>query len=371
MPKLVKRSNNFAVEYYDPQKGFTTRKSLGTDDAGIARRLYAEWCLTHSSPERSTLEDVTVQGLLGTFYAQAAKDYASKAVYKSALQYVLKYIPDLPLSEFKRARQEGFVANLRQDGLADGTVKRLMAAISTAVTRAYEYDVIPSKPHILTVTDEARRDRVLTDDEARALIRACRTENDIRYISIALMTGARPSAIVGLSRGQFDFDHHLIRFLPPGQKQVRQKPKPTIPLPKNLEEMARTWEDGPVFQTDHGQLKSNETIWARVSRGVPEDVTPYVLRHTVASELRKQGVPMGDIAGFLGHRVQGMSVTERYAHFDPSYMRSAADAMDRYWNRLVGVASEERTNGHGDVIGSERGIAQESRAEGEPMGGVH
>lgn len=371
MPKLVKRSAHYAVEYYDPQKGFTTRKSLGTDDLGTARRLYAEWCLTHSSPERSTLESVTVQGLLGTFYAQAAKDYASKAVYKSALEYVVKYIPDLPLSEFKRARQEGFVAKLRQDGLADGTIKRLMAAISTAVKRAYEYDVIPSKPHILTVTDDARRERVLTDDEARGLIRACRTENDIRYIALALMTGARPSALIGLTKGQFDFGHHLLRLLPPGERQVKQKPKPTIPLTKALEEMAMTWQDGPVFQTDHKPLKSNETIWSRVSRGVPEDVTPYVIRHTVASELRKQGVPMGDIAGYLGHKIQGMGVTERYAHFDPTFMRSAADAMDRYWNRLMGVGDEDGVDRSCGDTGDVRGRAKEDGRESPPVGGVH
>jgi integrase len=376
MPKLVKRSTKYAVEYYDPQKGFTTRESLGTDDLGTARRLFAEWQLAKALPERSTLEAVTIQGLLATFYAQAAKDYASKAVYKSALEYVVKYLPDLPLSEFKRARQEGFVARLRQDGLADGTIKRLMAAISTSVKRAYEYDVIPSKPHILSITDDARRDRVMTDDEARALIRASKSENAIRYMALALMTGARPSALIGLTKAQFDFDHHLLRLLPPGERQVKQKPKPTIPLPKSLEEMARTWQDGPVFvvHSDHGkggQLKSNESIWLKISRAVPEDVTPYVIRHTVASELRKQGVPMGDIAGYLGHKVQGMGVTERYAHFDPTFMRAAADAMDRYWNRLIGGGDERRDASVGSDTGNERGRATEIGREGPPVGGVH
>ena len=126
-----------------------------------------------------------------------------------------------------------------------------------------------------------------------------------------------------------------------------------------------------VFQSDHGQLKSNETIWDRVSRGVPEDVTPYVLRHTVASELRRQGVPMGDIAGYLGHKVQGMGVTERYAHFDPTFMRAAADAMDRYWNRLMGVGDEGRVDGSSGDNGYMRGRAEKDGREGPPVGGVH
>jgi integrase len=279
-------------------------------------------------------EALTIKKLLLDFYNQKAHRYASKAVYNSALNYADKYLYGVTLDEFRKAKQEWFVAQLQQQGLADGTVKRVMAAISTSIKRAYEYDLIPAKPHVLTVTDDSRRERVLTDDEARALITASRTENDARYIALALMTGARPMAIIGLSKGQFDLTSRVLRLLPYGEKQVKQKPKPTIPLTRALAEMAKGWEDGPIFKAGDRRLTSNETIWNRIGKSVP-GATPYVLRHTVATEMRRQGVPHWDVSGYLGHKLGG--VTERYAHYDPMYMRAAADAMDRYWERLTGA----------------------------------
>jgi len=330
MSRLVKRGN-WAVEFYDPQKGFTTRKSLGTDDAGLARRLYAEWCLRNTD-QRGSLESVTVEGLLAQFYAQKAVNYPSKYVYKSALSYVCKHLQDVSLAEFRRPQQEVFLEVLRGQNLAEGTVKRVMAAISTAVTYAYERDQIPSKPHILSVQDDSVRDRTLTDDEAKALITASGGTSAERFVQIALMTGARPGAIVGLHRSQFDFEHHLLRLLPPGERQVKQKPKPTIALPLELETLAKGWQDGRVVQSDH-----HRTLWAKVKSVVPEDVTPYTIRHTVATELRRQGVPEWDISGFLGHQGPGSRTTGRYAHYRPDYMRAAADAMDKYWRRLNGT----------------------------------
>jgi integrase len=333
MPKLVKRSTNFAVEYFDPKKGFTTRRSLGTDDAREAQRLFAEWCLKNLD-EVGTLESVTVGGLLASFYAKQAQNYPSKYVYKSALSYVGEFIPDLPLAQFRRKQQEDFISKLREEKLAEGTIKRLMAAISTSVNYAYERDLIPSKPHILSVSDNARRDRPLTDDEARALIRACETTSEKRYIALALMTGARPGAILGLQKRQFDFSHHILRLLPYGEKQVKQKPKPTIPLPKALEDIAVGWEDGYVVHLDHKPLNDHRHIWERISTGLPEDIVCYDLRHTAATELRRQGVPEWDISGYLGHTGPGAKTTGAYAHYRPEFMRAAADAMDKYWSRL-------------------------------------
>jgi integrase len=45
------------------------------------------------------------------------------------------------------------------------------------------------------------------------------------------------------------------------------------------------------------------------------------LRHTFATRLRRNGVPLEDIADLLGHR--GLAMTKRYAHTDMSRLRQA------------------------------------------------
>lgn len=359
MPKLVKRGETFAVRYYDPIKRCTTYSSFGTGDAGVAERLFHEWCLAKlANPE--TLETATIEGLLGSFYAKEAKKYPSKYVYKSALQYAVKYLPALPLSQFKRVRQEAFVRQLREDKLAEGTIKRLMAAIKTAVNYAYERDLIPPPPAILSVSDDTRRDRPLTDDELKQLISACKTTSDLRYVQLAILTGARPNAILGLTKAQFDFEHHILRLLPFGEKQVKQKPKPTIPMPKALESLAKTWEDGFVVHSDQNErLNTHKYLWERISKSLPDDIVAYDIRHTVATELRRQGVPEWDISGYLGHQGPGAKTTSRYAHYRPEFMRAAADAIDRFWERISERRDWVGSRSSGD--GSEDG--QEGRRD--------
>jgi hypothetical protein len=63
------------------------------------------------------------------------------------------------------------------------------------------------------------------------------------------------------------------------------------------------------------------------------DVTAYTIRHTVAAEMRKRGVPVWEVAGFLGHS-SGYKTTERYAKFGPDHLAGAVRAIDGYFTDL-------------------------------------
>jgi hypothetical protein len=67
--------------------------------------------------------------------------------------------------------------------------------------------------------------------------------------------------------------------------------------------------------------------------GLP-DVTLYVIRHTVATELRKRGVNIWEVAGFLGHSMPKNDITERYAKFLPNYQAAVVQAIDAYFAEL-------------------------------------
>jgi integrase len=55
-------------------------------------------------------------------------------------------------------------------------------------------------------------------------------------------------------------------------------------------------------------------------------VTPHVCRHTSAVMMAEAGVPMSEIAQFLGHG--STSITERtYARFSPEHLKRAAGAI--------------------------------------------
>jgi hypothetical protein len=63
-------------------------------------------------------------------------------------------------------------------------------------------------------------------------------------------------------------------------------------------------------------------------------ITPYSIRHTVAVELRKRGVSMSEVAGFMGHRMKRYATTEIYARYAPDYRGAAVRAIDEFFKEL-------------------------------------
>jgi hypothetical protein len=73
---------------------------------------------------------------------------------------------------------------------------------------------------------------------------------------------------------------------------------------------------------------------ARDRAGLRKEITPYTIRRTMATELRRRGVPLEEIAGVLGHTPEGLEITELYAEFSPDYMSKATAAFDDYFREL-------------------------------------
>jgi integrase len=334
MPKLVKRGKNYAVEFFDPEKGFTTRASLGTDDPGVARRKYGEWCLKNVTPDKAETKDVYVEGLMAQFYVQQAKDFPSKYAYKSALAYCSEHLAGVTLEAFGLRRQEQFVNTLRSEGLSDGTIGRIMGAISRSVTRAYQYGEITAKPYILAVQSHNPRQRIFSDDEAKELLESATSLREKHFLSLAFLTAARPQAIIDMEKSQFDFSSKLVDLNPVGRKQNPKKHRPVIPMCHSLEELASGFKEGAIFVvgSDH-KMKSSRPIVEGI--GWPKGSTAYTIRHTVATKLRAAGVPEFEVSAYLGHKPPGVNrQTLDYAKWRPDFMRKAAEAVDDYWKKI-------------------------------------
>lgn len=346
MPKLVKRGQKYSVEFYNPATRNTARQPLGTGDARLAQQLFGEWIARNAALNGSDPWELSLDYVVAAFYESEAKNYPSHAVYKSAKEKVVKHLQGITVRGFKKSVQRKFIRSLQTEGLAPATINRLMGAVSSSIGRALEDEMV--RPKLMTVTVPKANRRYLSDNDLRAILAACETENDRRWVMVSLLSGGRPGALIRLTKAQFDFTNHVLDLLPHGENQVQKKFKPTIPLPKSLEAAAASWDDGPIFymvQSDHKvQLASCDSIWERIGKAVPWS-RPYDLRRACAAEMRRQGVPMADISGYLGHKVSQARVTELYAPFDPKEMRAAADAMDILWGRIsngqVGVGRED------------------------------
>jgi integrase len=170
--------------------------------------------------------------------------------------------------------------------------------------------------------DEARI-RYLTADESRRLINA--TEPDFRQLLRgALLTGARYGELTRMQTADFNPEAGTVTI----RTSKSGKPRHIV----------LTAEGTQLFSTLTAGRQGRELIfrradgkpWGRSHQGFPiqqashraaiaPPVTFHILRHSYASTLAMQGVPMGVIATQLGHTDTRMT-EKHYAHLAPSYV---------------------------------------------------
>uniref|UniRef100_UPI0035A8F2B6 site-specific integrase n=1 Tax=Mesorhizobium sp. LHD-90 TaxID=3071414 RepID=UPI0035A8F2B6 len=168
------------------------------------------------------------------------------------------------------------------------------------------------------------------------------------FSMIALNTLARPDAVLDLSPAQVDLDERRIDLNPRGRKRTK-KQRPVVPITDTLlpylqaREVVRfvTWHGEPIASVKKGFATLVKAA------GLPVEVTPYCLRHTMATELRKRGVDHWEVQGFLGHRMPG--VTERYAKYSPDYLSEGRQAIDDYFTELA-LSDQPRVIDLGDCV---------------------
>jgi integrase len=197
------------------------------------------------------------------------------------------------------------------------------------------------------------------------------------YLMLAFGLAARPAAILDLTTFQVDCDARLIRLNPAGRAQNKKR-RPTLPICDALLPWLRHLPPGPVVNyrgrkladsrmmfkhltgraarrmrqdaatmaRDHRRAGRRNAAWAEIYDGRRRagdmlEITAYTIRHTVAVEMRKRGVPVWEVAGFLGHS-SGYKTTERYAKFGPDHLGGAVGALDDYFAVLGLVAAPLR-----------------------------
>jgi integrase len=109
-----------------------------------------------------------------------------------------------------------------------------------------------------------------------------------------------------------------------------------VPVPAYVWAMIRDLPDGYLFRQDDGTLPQyqkalNRFGKAREAAGIPDGFTPHSLRHVFASVCLANGVPITDVAKWLGHR--NINVTYSiYGHLVPSAVGRARQVLDEEWS---------------------------------------
>ncbi len=272
-------------------------------------------------------ESMTLATAATRYWEHHGRHVVGAGVQKRNLYLATERVGTILVDEFTLGLQENLIRELRAQGYANGTIKRILGTLKAAVSLAWKRGEVRRMIPFVSVQDNASRERILEVAELAALWDAAEQLHLREFIMVMLTTAARPKAALELTRFQCDVKRRRIDLNPAGREQTRKR-RPVVPLVEPLIPWVEASEVHLV--TFHGKpVGKISKAWrsARARAGLSEDVVPYSIRHTVATHMRREGVPPLEIASYLGHRMPDFRTTERYAKHDPSYLIRAAEAV--------------------------------------------
>lgn len=346
------RHGTWCRTWFDPQTRQTRRAALGAADFDSAVIALAEWVVLHQELRKEDPAAVPVPAVLRRYYDRHGKKLPSAEMTELAVTKLEQLCANDTVADLTLDRQHDIEETLRQSGLntargrklSDGYIARIQTVLKASLNAAHEAGELAHVPFVRILSSTKERDRLLSLKEAAALFNADPPEHTFIFLMLAFNTLSRPEALLEAQPFQVDLEHRLLHLNPAGRVQTKKR-RPTVPITDVL----LPWLQGVMTQRyliqwheeQTAPIASIKTTWRRLRKaaGLPLEVVPYTIRHTMATELRRRGVPQWDVSGMLGHGTAG--TTERYAKFSPDYLSTAAAAICDYFNELQPLVRRE------------------------------
>lgn len=321
--RITRLRSQFALTF--ERDGKRQRHSLGTDDASAAKELAPVLYAQLTRPKGRTVQEL---------WDAYCVDKAGKSIV-TTMGYTWKALGSRfgPRDGEDITKEEctAYIRDRREKGKSDGTIHTELGHLRTVLVWAKKRRLIDHAPEIDRPQKPAPKDRHLTKREAQRVLAAAALPHVKLTIHLMLATAARISAILELTWDRVDFERRLIHLIDPEQR-AHKKGRATVPINDTLlaalQDARRGAFSGYVVEWGGERVKSVKKSISTAARVAGlDDVSPHVFRHTAAVWMAEAGVPMPEIAQYLGH--SNPSITYKvYARYSPNHLRTAAAALE-------------------------------------------
>lgn len=312
--------------------GKRRRYRLGTRDPKEARATLREFISRRDArlgqPDRQGLAEIWTD-----YVAEKRAEGKSVSRQLDAWKRLAPVFGGMDTGELSAGDVRAYTASRRAQGASDGTIHTELGYLRAALRKALKQNApdvaLPSKPR--------PRTRYLTPQEARRLLDHAQMPHVRLFLLLGLHSAGRPSAILELRWDRVDFDKGSISLDNPARDRTA-KGRATVPLGAELvaplkaakaaalTEYVIEWNGKPVASI-------KKAIQRTAERAGLEGVTPYVLRHTAARWLVEGGVPIEEVAQYLGHTSPAITF-KVYGRYSPDYLQKASSAISDRLNKV-------------------------------------
>lgn len=260
-------------------------------------------------------------------YLKAKSDIASIKRAQVAWKAAKPYWDAMPIARVDIAASEGYRA--KRAHCRAITVRNELAVIRAALNWCEKHKSIGKAPFIQMPPLPPSQVGHITKEQFRKLVDGASRPHVKLFLKLAVGTGARSNALLDLTWDRVDFERGLIVLNPIDRVQT-SKYRATVPMNDQLREALQEAKAGAMsdYVIEHGRQKvaSIKKGFAAACERSGVKATPHMMRHSAAVWMAEAGVPMTQIARFLGH--SDSRITERvYARFAPEFLANAAEAL--------------------------------------------
>lgn len=319
--------------------------------------------------------DMSVYDYLCTYLEKTEKSIQKNTVrsYSSMLHGRIKQFfsarPRLTVENLKPRDIQMFYDELARDGLSNNSIIHFHAFMRRAFQYAFKIEMIDSNP--FDRIERPKKEKFVGDhyseDELRKLLTVTRTESIYPAIILAGCMGLRRSEALGVRWSRIDWDQKTVlldtkiveyeqngkKVVEPIEQMKNKSSRRTLPLPEPVYEMLleekekqdmyrrlfkssynRKYDDY-VCVDNLGNLMRPSYVTQRYADLLKKYGLRHIrfhdLRHTFASILLGNDVPLINVSNFLGH--SDISTTANiYAHLDKASKQASADVITDIFN---------------------------------------
>ena len=211
--------------------------------------------------------------------------------------------------------------------------RRELAFLNAAIAFWHrEHGPLKFVPAIVLPPKPSPRQNFMTRKEAATFLYVARgTPHLARFFLIGWYTGSRRDVILGLKWSMIDFKTKIMQRKEKGHIETKKR-APPVRMGDRLLSHLRRWKrmDGKkeifVCAYKGNRILRLDESWDRARRlaGLPEYVTPHILRHSRATHMMQQAIDPWEAANALGMSLEVL--TKVYGHFHPNWQKDAANA---------------------------------------------